>query len=84
VATRPDDRDIDRKIEKVGGEARGKQKEMQASFFFSSSEKLQRCEPIYVHKRQSSVVLVVHAPKKKKRCSIQALPITTWIILPIK
>lgn len=72
------DRDIDRKIEKGEAEGERKAKDMQASF---SSEKIQRYEPIYVHKRLSSVVLAVRA---QKRCSIQARPITTWIILPLK
>lgn len=75
------DRMIETLIERLKrGEAEGERKamEMQASF---SSEKLQRYEPIYVHKRLSSVVLAVRA---QKRCSIQARPIITWIILPIK
>ncbi len=75
------DRMIETLIERLKrGEVEGerKAKEMQALF---SSEKLQRYEPIYVHKRLSSVVLAVRA---QKRCSVQARPIITWIILPIK
>lgn len=50
-------------------------------FFFLLLKSSGAVNPFYVHKRLSSVVLAVRA---QKRCSIQALPITTWIILPIK